>query len=93
MSLCKMYFAFDRHTVQIRFDENDAVTELWADSTDDEALFAPNAIALARRISRADRMLVRFTPFNANRALIEFDVRGFEEHISLVADTCGWSVG
>ena len=57
------------------------------------SLFAPRAIPLARRIARAERLLVRLAPFNADPALLEFDVRGFEAHIALAADICGWSVG
>ena len=82
----------DRHAVRIRFDQNEAFTQRWSESSNNEALFASSHIPLARQIAQADRMLFQFTPFNANPAVIEFDVRGFDRHIELVAETCNWSV-
>ena len=78
------------HTVRIRLDDEPAFTEEWSESTNHEALFAPNPIALARRIARAKRMRFEFTPFNASRTTVEFDVTGFGNHIGEVANTCGW---
>ena len=82
----------DRHTVRIRLDDGKAFTQKWSESTNNEALFSPRAIPLIRQIAGAKEMLVGFTPFNANAAEIRFDVRGFDQHIGLVADTCNWSV-
>ena len=84
------YGDLERHTLQVRFDDQKPFTQMWSDSTDDKALFAPNSVALAKRIAAAKMMLVRFTPFNASPQTIEFDVRGFNEQIGLVAKTCGW---
>ncbi len=86
------------HTLSIRFDRGEAFSEGWVDNTpeedvfSDEVLAAPNAIPLIRRIAGAERMFVRFVPYNSAPVLLEFDVRGFGEHVGLVADTCNWSV-
>lgn len=80
----------DRHTVQVRFDSRDATTQGWGESTDDDALFAPDPVPLIREIVGADRMIFRFTPFKANPATLEFDVRGLDQHIGLIASECNW---
>ncbi len=84
------YGLFQEHTVQIRFDDAKAFKERWGASTDNEALFAPSPIRLARQVAKAHTMRFRFTPFNASPAVIVFDVRGFDKHIGLVSKTCSW---
>jgi hypothetical protein len=79
-----------RHTVQVRFDDEQPRSQMWNASTDDKALFAPSAVTFARSIAKAQRLRVRFTPFNASPQTIEFDVRGFNEHLPTLAKTCEW---
>lgn len=81
---------FQRHTVQVRFDERAAASQMWRASTDDKALFAPNSVPFAQNLAKAQRLRVRFTPFNASPQTIEFDVRGFDAHAPVLAKTCGW---
>jgi type VI secretion system (T6SS) VasI/EvfG family protein len=78
------------HTVRIRFDDAPAQRQRWRDSTDDKALFAPNAVQMARNISKSKTMRAQFTPFNAKPVIATFDVSGFEEHIGKVAAACRW---
>ena len=80
------------HTVRVRFDEGKPTRQLWSESTDREALFAKRPISLAKRIAKSERMLFEFIPFQAGRAIVEFDVSGGEEHIGEVAQTCGWKL-
>lgn len=80
-----------RHTVRVRLDDQDAVTEMWSQSTDTEALFSPRPVPLARQIAAAERLRFGFTPFNADPVVVEFDLRGFEEHVGTVAETCNWT--
>lgn len=82
---------YDSHTVEIRLDKGNAFKQRWTASTDNNALFAPNAIDLSKKIAVAEKMVVRFTPFNANPQVIEFDVVGLNKHLKLVAKTCKWS--
>jgi hypothetical protein len=79
----------DRHTVRVGFDDEPEVTEQWIDSVSHRELFAPDGIALARRIAQADRMRFGFTPFNAAPVVAEFDVRGFSEPLESIAKMCG----
>ncbi|HXH06138.1 MAG TPA: hypothetical protein VNI83_06060 [Vicinamibacterales bacterium] len=80
----------DERTLQIRIDGEPAREERWGLSTDEEALFAPRPIALARRLARAERLRLRVTPFMAAPAVIEFDVRGFAGAAEELARFCGW---
>ena len=45
--------------------------------------------AFANQIATARTMRFGFTPYNAKPVVIEFDVRGFDDLIGLVAKTCG----
>jgi hypothetical protein len=69
---------------------NRAFEEQWGESTNSEALFAPNPIQVAKLLAKARTMRFRFTPFNASPVIIAFDVRGFDKHIGLVSKTCSW---
>ena len=82
------------HMIQIRFDGGEVFSEGWVDSTPTPAkvIYAQNAIPLIRRIADAELMIVGFVPQNSDPVRLEFDVRGFDERIGLVADTCNWSV-
>ena len=80
----------DRRTVQIGFDDDVVSTERWTGSPDHDALFAPDGVALARRIARARTMRFGFTPHNSPPAVLEFHVAGFSAHIESVARLCRW---
>jgi len=70
--------ADDNHHVRFRFDSDAPRTEIWSESTDGKALFAPNPTSFARRLARAKRLRVEFTPFNSSPVLVEFNVLGFD---------------
>ena len=80
----------DRHTVHLGFDQSTEVAQQWFDSSDKQALFAPDGVALARQIANARVMYFGFTPYNASPVVAEFDVRGFDDLIQSVATICGW---
>ena len=80
----------ERRTVQIGFDDEVLSTERWPGSPEHDALFAPDAVSLARRIARARTMRFGFTPHNSPPAVIEFNVAGFSEHVGSVARLCRW---
>jgi type VI secretion system protein VasI len=84
------YGTIDEVSVEVRFDNGAVSRQTWDDSTDHKALFAREPIAVARQVAAAKRMFVRFTPFNANPQVIEFDVRGFDQHVGAVGQVCGW---
>ena len=78
----------DRHTVQIRLDDQDPFEEQWLDSADHRELFAPDGAGLARQMTRAETMRFGFTPFNASPVVVDFDVRGFARPLESVLRTC-----
>lgn len=79
---------YNRHTVRVRFDEQKAFQQRWSESTDNEALFAPDGGALAEQIAKAKVMLLEFTPFNASPATVRFNVAGFDQHLGKVKEAC-----
>jgi hypothetical protein len=81
----------ENHTVRIRFDDEPEITERWADSSDHDALFAPDGVAFARRLMGARVLRFGFSPHNAPRALAEFHVSGLRELIEPAARQCGWT--
>jgi hypothetical protein len=78
------------HTVTLRFDEAEAVTELWPDSDDHDALFAPDGRAFARRLAGARTLRFGFTPHNAPPAIATFQVAGLERALATAGRDCGW---
>jgi hypothetical protein len=82
----------DSHTVRLQFDDAAPAVESWSDSVSSQELYAPDGVTLARRLAQARTVRFGFTPYNAPPVVAEFDVRGFDEIIGLVAGTCGWRV-
>jgi hypothetical protein len=80
------------HAVRLQFDDAAPVVESWSDSVSSQELYAPDGVTLARRLAQARTVRFGFTPYNAPPVVAEFDVRGFDEIIGLVAGTCGWRV-
>jgi hypothetical protein len=81
---------YERHTVRLRFDDEPATAQLWQQSTNNEALFAPSGMAMAKRLAKSKRLRFEFTPFNSSRAVIEFETAGFDQVIAEIAKPCGW---
>jgi type VI secretion system protein VasI len=80
------------HTVRVRFDDAPAQRQRWSQSTDNEALFAPGAAQMARKIAKGKTLRLEFTPFNASPVVATFDVLGFEQYIGRLAAACGWKL-
>jgi len=78
------------HTVTFRFDNEPGATELWADSEEHDALFAPDGAAFARRLLPARTLRFGYTPHNAAPAEAEFQVGGLGAMIETFAKECGW---
>jgi Type VI secretion system VasI, EvfG, VC_A0118 len=80
------------HTVQLHIDGDPELVQQWTDSTSGQELFAPNSVALVRRLASAERLRFSFTPYNARPVTAEFSVQGFEKLAGLVGNTCGWKL-
>lgn len=80
----------ERHTVRLRVDDAPEVTERWQDSDEHDALFAPDGVAFAQRLTRAQVLRVGYRPHNAAPVVAEFNVGGLSEVIAPFAAQCGW---
>jgi hypothetical protein len=79
------------HTVRLGFDAQPPMQELWSESTDDKALFAPDGVAIARRLGTAQKLTFEFTPFNAKPGAASFNLTGSDGVVASVAKACGWT--
>lgn len=86
------YGNYYTYSVRIRIDDRHARAQRWAESTDNVALYSPDAATLARQLSAARRLRFEFTPFNASPAVAEFDLRGLRDVLPEVAEACHWRV-
>lgn len=83
-------YGTETHTVRMRFDDGKPITQHWSESTDSKALFAPNAIPLAKQLTKHNRFTFEFTPFQASPAIAVFELNGINKHIGEVENACGW---
>ncbi|MBI2219999.1 MAG: hypothetical protein HYU53_02185 [Acidobacteria bacterium] len=79
-----------RHTVQVAYDGAAGHAEHWVASDDYAGLFAPDAVATARRIAQARTLRFGFTPYNGSPVVADFDVRGFDRVLDGLARSCRW---
>lgn len=78
--------------VIVRVDSEPAKTERWGVSTDNEATFAPSGVALAKRIAKADRLVLQTTPYAESPATAVFALKGANNALKAVAANCGWAL-
>jgi hypothetical protein len=76
--------------VRVRFDDEPYVDERWPDSAEHKGLFAPNGETFTQRLLNAGTLRFQFTPHNAERAEVQFNVAGLRELIAPVQKNCGW---
>ena len=79
----------ENHGVGIRFDDQPESSERWADSSEHDALFAPDGAAFASKIARSSKVRFSYKPHNANRAVAEFPTSGLMQAMEPVAKQCG----
>jgi hypothetical protein len=85
-------YGTDDHAVRLRFGDGAPIAQHWSESTANDALFAPNAVQLARRMAGAKTVAFEFTPFDANPAVVRFNLDGLRPHLDTVASACGWQI-
>lgn len=78
-----------RSPVRLKFDDGPAIKERWGVSDGGEALFAPNGMALLRRLSRSKQFLFEYTPFRMSDRVIAFHLVGLNEQLPKIASACG----
>ena len=81
---------FREHTITTRYDAEQAADHVLSASTDGEALFFTFARREVLDMLGHDRLIVRFTPFNAPPQVVEFDLRGIERAVQPVRKACNW---
>lgn len=86
------YGRYEQATVELRLDENKAFRQLWSESTDNDALFASNAVGLAKQLYNAKKLKYGFTPFNSSPVITEFDLNGIKEVLPKIAERCNWKL-
>jgi len=77
------------HTVRIALDEQAVRTERWPDSTEHDALFAPNGVGFAAQLEHARTLRFGYTPHNASPVVAHFDVAGLGDKLSHTRAACG----
>ena len=89
-SAAKIEAGSDDHTVTFSIDDQPAVTQRWADSTDHDGLFAPDGPTFAQRLMHARTLRFEFAPHNAGPAVVHFNVNGLRDVLDPAAKECGW---
>jgi hypothetical protein len=89
-SAAKMEPQDENHTVRVQFDSDAMSTERWPDSSEHDALFAPDGQAFLQRLLTAQRLQFGFSPHNADPVVATFQVAGLAEHVASAARQCGW---
>ncbi len=77
--------------VRVRFDNSAVIRQSWDRSASDKALFAPDAVAFARRLANTHILRFEFTPFEEPGRTVVFDVSGLDTKMQRVSDTCSWA--
>ena len=77
------------HTVRLSLDDEAGRTERWPDSTQHDALFAPNGARFAAQLEQARTLRFGYTPHNASPVVAHFDVAGLGDKFAGIKAACG----
>ena len=80
----------DNGNVRIKFDASTPIRQTWGKSTDDKALFPPDAITFARQLTKTRVFLLEFTPFQEGTRTVSFDVTNLDAKLKKISDACNW---
>lgn len=73
-----------------RVGSGEEVTELWALSTDNEAIFAPNPEELVKSMMADELFLIKTAPFGSGPVTLVFNTQGLEAEIAAQQENCAW---
>ncbi|WP_306115760.1 type VI secretion system-associated protein TagO [Roseovarius sp. MMSF_3305] len=79
--------------VEYRIDDQPASSRSFDASTDNKALglwSGNKSIPLIKQLFGAERLLVRFTPFNQSPVTAKFEVSGAEDAVTDLRSACNW---
>ena len=77
------------HAVRISFDGDEGRTERWPDSSEHDALFAPDGTAFAARLKQARTLRFGYTPHNSSPVVAHFDLPGLGHKLAAAPAACG----
>ncbi|MDR0274124.1 MAG: type VI secretion protein [Burkholderiaceae bacterium] len=77
-------------TVTLRFDKDKATKIQTSKSTDGQALFFGQSVSFIKNMIGHSTLLFEFVPFNSSPAMTTFDLKGIEEAIKPLRETCKW---
>lgn len=78
------------HVVHLEFDDSVDVSQHWTAAPDMRTLFAPDPVAMAEAVERADRLRFGFSHYMSGPTVVEFDLRGADEVLRSMVEPCGW---
>jgi len=73
-----------------RVGSGEEVTELWSLSTDNEAIFAPEPVALIKSMMANEVFLIKTAPFGSGPETLVFNTAGLEAGITPLQEACAW---
>ncbi len=73
-----------------RVGSAEEVTELWKLSTDSEAIFAPEPVALIKSMMANEVFLIKTAPFGSGPKTLVFNTAGLEAEITPLQEACAW---
>jgi hypothetical protein len=77
------------HSVRISFDGDPGRTERWPDSSEHDALFAPDGVAFTAQLTRARSLRFGYTPHNSAPVVAHFDLAGLSDQLARGGRACG----
>jgi hypothetical protein len=76
--------------VRIKFDDGEATSQYWDISDDGTALFCREPIPLIKRISKSQRFLFEFCPYQEGPRILTFNVAGLEQYLGKISEIGRW---
>lgn len=81
----------DNGGVRIKLDDSLPLRQTWSQATNYQGLFAPDAIVLARQLSKAETFLFEYQPFQQRPHTVEFKLAALATKLQAVANACEWA--
>jgi hypothetical protein len=79
---------YNQSTIRVRFDSQEAASLISDHSTDGKGLFFHDPQTIIDQMLQHEKMVFGFTPFNSNPVETSFDLRGLNEAIKPLQDSC-----
>ncbi len=73
-----------------RVGSDPSITETWSLSTDGEATFAPEPVALIKQMMTNDLFLIKTAPMEKPPVTVEFNTAGLSTEIFELRKACAW---